>query len=439
MRDPEASIEFGDTRVIRHLRHPLPEGHFLASSLARRWAGDGRLVPFEVVSERRVESERLPFVSHPMEWCDAQLFDAARLTLDLQKDAVAEGFDLKDASAWNVLFDGARPVFCDLMSFVPLAGRKWWAAGQFARHFVLPLAVARSRGLQARTAFLVSRDGLLPEDARRLFGISRFFTRFWPAMAGGGSGVAAVAASPDPTASRESIVSYRGLQETLSWMVDGGRPSGVGSSNWAAYREHREHYPEGSVDRKREAVQRWLGTLAPQWVLDLGCNTGEFSRLAVAAGARVVAVDGDHDAIQSLYLSQRGARDILPLIAMLDDLSGGRGWAGREHPGLLQRLEGRFDVVLVLALVHHLIVSSSIPLAEVAGFVRRCTRQRAVVEWIDEGDPQMQLLCSQRQRDPRDFSIDLQRQAFLDAGFEIEEEVVLSPGSRRLALLRAGR
>jgi len=441
MRDPEAGLHIGESVILRHLRHPLHQRHFLMSSLARRWADDARMVQFEVLDEARVQAAKLPFVSQPTEWCDAQLHDAARLTLDLQREAVEQQFDMKDASAWNVLYDGARPVFCDLMSFVPLVERKWWAAGQFARHFILPLAVGCVRGLQARKGFQISRDGMSPQDARSLLGMRRFFTRFWPAMAGReqafdtAAAPANAASLPEPQS--DAIVRYRrGLHETFSWMLNGARPVQAPASNWAGYREHRAHYPEGSVEVKRATIHAWLTRTAPGWVLDLGCNTGEFSCLAAGAGARVVAIDGDHDAVQSLYLSLGDERAIHPLVASLDDLSGGRGWNGREHPGLPDRIEGRFDMVLMLALVHHLFVSSSIPLGEVAAFVWRCTRCWAAVEWIDETDSQMRLLCSQRHRDPRDFSIAAQRQAFADAGFVVEEEVQLTPGSRRLALLR---
>ena len=116
MRDPDAAIRFEADRVVRMLHQPLPEEHFLHSVLAQRWVNAGVLVAFEHVGSREISAERLPFVTYPVDWCDAQLFAAAQLTLDLQREAIASGFDLKDASAWNVLFAGTRPVF--------LAGRR---------------------------------------------------------------------------------------------------------------------------------------------------------------------------------------------------------------------------------------------------------------------------------------------------------------------------
>ena len=442
MRDPQASLTIGDTAVTRHLHAPLPSDHLLRTELARGWVADGRLVPFAFDGDREIHAPKLGFVSQPTEWCDDQLLDAGALTLGLQQEAVEGGYDLKDASAWNVLFDGCRPVFCDLLSFQPLVDRPWWADGQFARHFILPLAVARLKGLHGRTAFVLSRDGLSPEDARRLLGPARFLTRYWPAMAEGRKTASAPVPAP-AFASRDAIARYRrGLQESFRWML-GQRVADMGraGSNWSRYRDERGHYAEGSVDRKRELVGQWLKRLAPDWLLDLGCNTGEFSRMASAGGSRVVALDSDHDAIQALYRAQAGDARIHPVIAPLDDLSGGRGWGGAEHPGLVQRLEGRFDVVLMLALVHHLGVSSAIPLAEVAKFLRRCTRRWAVVEWISETDPQMELLCWQRQRQPGEFGLVAQRAAFCDAGFVVREGAAISDGRGILALLEveAGR
>ena len=158
MRDPEAGIRFESDIVVRDLYEPLPVDHFLHHELARRWVSSGKLIPFELRGTTQVVGRRLPFVSQPSEWTSAQLYMAARLTLDLQCAAVDHGFDLKDASAWNVIFDGTRPVFCDLLSFTSLAYRQWWAFGQFSRHFLLPLLASHRVGFRAGESFLVWRD-----------------------------------------------------------------------------------------------------------------------------------------------------------------------------------------------------------------------------------------------------------------------------------------
>lgn len=449
MRDPAASLRFEADRVIRDLRQPLAADHFLNSPLAARWVAEGRLVPFERDGDHRVVGRRLLFVSQPAEWTDAQLFEAACLTLSLQAEAVEAGFDMKDASAWNVLFDGTRPVFCDLLSFEPLRERAWWAFGQYARHFLLPLLVSRRVGLRARKSFSIWRDGVPSASARGLLGWRALLSRYGALLATPKGQTfssaqeadipAATSATIGAGATPDGIRSFRRrLQATLSWQLSGVRPDAMrrAGPGWSDYEGDRPHYRGDSLALKRAAVADWMKQRAPSWVLDLGCNTGEFSRLALEHGAHVIALDADHDSVQRLFLAHPGEGRLHPLVAPLDDLRSSRGWGGREHPGLDQRLEGAADLVLMLALVHHLAVGAAVPLEEVARFAHRCTRDALVLEVLDEDDPQLVALCRQRRREPSDFTAARQRAAFVAAGFRIEAEVRLTGAARSLLLLR---
>lgn len=439
MRDPDGAVAFTDTTVVRARAQPLPDNHFLRSPLAHRWRDSGAIVPYALLPDSRtILAERVPFVSLPTEWTDTQLWDAASLTLDLQLHAVEEGFDMKDASAWNVLFHGTRATFCDLMSFEPLVDRRWWPAGQFSRHFILPLLLAQRRGLHAHLAFAAWRDGVPDEVARRQLGWTRYLTRYWPLMAPSRrSGPSEPAA---PQLPREALYAYRrNLHAGLRWMLQGVRPqpprAGFRAGGWHGYTAGRTHYDDASLTRKRETVGRWLGALRPAWVGDLGCNDGEFSRMALDTGARVVSIDGDHDCIDALYRSAARQERWFPVVAQLDDIGTGRGWAGTEFPGLAQRLHGRFDLLLMLAVIHHLAIGASVPLPAVAALAAGWTREHLIVEWLDPADPQVRALCEQRRRDPADFSLAAQRAAFEQAGFRVEEEVKLAPAARVLARL----
>lgn len=438
MRDPAGGLRFEADRVLRDLREPLAPDDFLRSGLAARWVAEGRLVPFEQLDELHLAARRLPFVSQPSEWCDAQILASAHLTLDLQRDAVAEGYDLKDASAWNVLFDGCRPVFCDLLSFKTLADREWWAFGQYARHFILPLLASRRAGLRARESFTVWRDGMPADAARRMLGWRSLLSRHGALLASRAdhahSSLDVHQARPCPL---HDIQTFRHrLHATIDWQLADLTPQRApASGGWAGYRQDRPHYSGGSLDLKRRLVRAWLDRAAPTWVLDLGCNTGEFSELALAAGAQVIALDADHDSIQRLFLAHAGRTGLHPLVAPLDDLRGARGWAGREHPGLDQRLTACADLVLMLALVHHLAIGAAVPLDEVAAFAHHCTRGLLVVELLESSDPQLVALCRQRQRSPEEFTLARQRDAFLSAGFTLLEEQRIEGAARSLLLL----
>ncbi len=442
MRDPDGLTQLAPNQVLRTLYQPLQEADFLASPLARQWVESGRLTPFSVESSTRVVSPRLPFVSFPSEWCAAQLFAAAELTLQLETEAVEAGFELKDASAWNVIFDGTLPRFCDLLSVQPLNQRLWWAGGQFGRHFLLPLLMARHGGLTAHECFRIWRDGVPPAAARQAIGARRWLTRYWPLMAEAGG--AQPAPSDVAPADTKPVVAYRrNLHRGLDWMLAGLKPSAQPAAGratvWGDYVNQRDHYAAGAVQSKRQTVAGWLDTVRPSWVVDLGCNSGEFSGLAANAGARVIAIDQDHDAIQQLFLQRGGDDRIFPLLAQLDDLPTGRGWAGDEFPGLQTRLHQSCDLLMMLALIHHLAIAAAVPLERIATFAAAVSRRWLIVEWIADDDSQLQLLCAQRRRRPVDFSISRQRAAFEQAGWKVAAEAPLPSSTRLLALLEQAR
>lgn len=440
MRDPDGLTQLEADRVVRTLRQPAQASDFLRSPLARSWVEAGLLTSFEFETASRLLSPRLPFVSFPSEWCAAQLHAAGELTLRLEAEAEAAGFELKDASAWNVLFEGAAPRFCDLLSPRPLRQRRWWAGGQFSRHFLLPLVMARQGGLLAHECFQVWRDGVPPAAVRRALGARRWLGRYWPLMTE--PRVAASSAAMKPEADVELPVAQayrRNLHQGMSWMLAGLKPAAKPQAGratvWGDYIHQRSHYGSDTIEAKRQCVGRWLDTIRPGWVVDLGCNSGEFSNLAAAAGATVIAMDQDHDAIQRLFLQRRGDTRVYPVLAQLDDLPSGRGWGGDEFPPMLARLHQRGDLLMMLALIHHLAVAAAVPLEWIARFAASVSRRWLVIEWIASEDSQMRLLCAQRQRDPQQFSIEHQRNAFLAAGWKVAAEQPLPSSMRVLALL----
>ena len=74
-------------------------------------------------------------------------------------------------------------------------------------------------------------------------------------------------------------------------------------SRWVEYESSREHYGAEDLRQKAEFVRDALADPAIPSVLDLGCNTGEYSVLAANLGKSVVAADADDASIQRLYES----------------------------------------------------------------------------------------------------------------------------------------
>jgi SAM-dependent methyltransferase len=169
--------------------------------------------------------------------------------------------------------------------------------------------------------------------------------------------------------------------------------------------------------------------------LDLGCNTGEFSRVALDAGARVIAVDADHDSVQQLYTTAAASTRLHPVVANLADLHGGRGWNANEHPGLPERLAGQADLLLLLALTHHLHFSEGIPLTEIAAFAAAMTHGHLVLETLPPEDPMVVRLAAQRRRDPGELTLQRQLDAFA-VHFDLVERRTMAGSGRELLLWR---
>src|SRR5262249_54457679 len=95
------------------------------------------------------------------EWSFSQLQDAALLTLDVQRSALAFGMSLKDCSAYNIQFRAGQPVFIDTLSFETYReGEPWVAYRQFCQHFLAPLALMSLTDVRLNQLLRTNIDGI---------------------------------------------------------------------------------------------------------------------------------------------------------------------------------------------------------------------------------------------------------------------------------------
>ena len=166
---------------------------------------------------------------------------------------------------------------------------------------------------------------------------------------------------------------------------------------------------------------------------DLGANTGRYSRIAADAGKRVLAWDIDPAAAERNYRAVRkeGRGDILPLILDLANPSPGIGWGNRERRSLLERANP--DVVLALALIHHLAISRNVPLPMLLDLLATLAPY-AVVEFVPKEDPMVRRLLATRRDVFPDYSLEGFRAAAGER-FEIVSETAIEESPRVLFLL----
>ena len=407
-RDPDGFVFRRDGIVLRQVNPSFaPHLEALRSSgiletgltLPVEWLG-----PEAGADDRAIETlrpEPLEFISHPYEWSFGMLKDAALLTLRLAGEALSRGLVLKDATAFNVQFHRGKPVHIDSLSFeVAREGEPWIAYGQFCRHFLAPLALMARTDPGLLRLLRLELDGVPLPLASRLL---PWKTRLQPGLAmhlhahGRVSGASAAEASPSsPSTPRRTFskTAHLALLDSLTRTVEGLRwlPEGT---TWAGYTDDNNYAGE-SYEAKKHLVAELLDASGGRVCWDLGANTGDFSRLAVGRGLRTVAWDLDPAAVERNYrrTKEAGETRLLPLLQDLSNPSPDLGWGLSERPGLLARADA--DVILALALIHHLRIGGLVPLARIADLFADLA-PTAIVEWVPKEDSQVGRLLASRE------------------------------------------
>jgi ribosomal protein L11 methylase PrmA len=447
-RDPNGFVFRRDGRLFRQIQRSGRDDYerLMGSGLHRELVQRGMLVDHREVdvapcedgaAHKVIEPEAIPFVSYPYEWPYGALWAAARLTLGIQRLALAFGMSLKDATAYNVQFRGTRPVWIDTLSFERRCEeRPWVAYRQFCEHFLAPLALQRRRGLGLGTLSRTHLEGVPLPLASRLLPLR---TRLRPGLLlhvhlhARSMERHAARAATGPATGRFGSAAMGGLLDSLDATLAGLAPAPA-SSHWTGYYGETS-YSEHADRAKQRIVEELVARVDPETVWDLGSNTGRYARLAARAGRRVVAMDADPAAVERLFqaCAAAGDGDVLPLVMDLANPSPDLGWACRERASLLRR--GPADLGLALALVHHLAIGHNVPLEQVAGFLARACRA-LVIEFVPKEDPQVRRMLAVRE----DVFPRYDRAGFEKAfarGFVVEEVRPIPDSPRTLYLLSA--
>jgi len=409
-RDPAGSLSFEDDRVIRRidLSARAVVIDLLESPFCRAMQERGDLIDAEIDDSTAtlcLHHPKIPFATYPWEWTPSQWLAAGELTLTLCEEALADGWILKDATPLNVLFKGTRPIFVDILSFERRDKHSsiWLAYGQYVRTFLLPLVMNRILSWPLPLT-LFKRDGYEPVDCFAALSWRRRLSRaaFWPITLPtllDRRKHADAPAKKRPARVLDPEVTANVLKRTLSDLRRRTRralPESA-ASEWSEYQDTLAHYTPEQSAQKLDWVRGALTALAPGRVLDIGANTGEFSALAADMGADVVALERDMESADRLF---RMARDrglsIQVIHADLARPTPAVGWENAESVALLPRLEGEFDLVLMLAVIHHLVLMEQIPLPAILALCQRLTRRYLVIEWVPVEDPMYQSLMRGR-------------------------------------------
>ena len=392
-----------------------------------------------------VEHEKIPFPSYPYEWSPEMLYSAGELTLDLARQLLNEGFGLKDATPYNILFRGSKPVFVDWLSFESrdLQNPIWLAQSQFSRTFLLPLMANKYFGLQLNQIFEASRDGLKPES---LYKMSGLFRKILPPFITTVTIPTLLRSKSQKTPSiyqNQSSVNPEKAQfilncqfKQLSRRLKKVSPHKNKTSDWTEYVGDNQHFTNEYFQQKRQFVIASLTDFPAQTILDVGCNTGYFSRIAAKTGANVISIDQDPLVIDKVWqMAKKENLNILPLVVDIARPSPAVGWQNTECPSFLNRIKGKVGAVLMLALIHHLLVTERIPLNEIVKLCSEMTTDTAIIEFIPPDDPMFKQIARGRDQLFENLNAEIFRQVCTKY-FRIIRYEKLAESNRQIYLLK---
>jgi hypothetical protein len=452
-RDPSGFIFRHDGDLYRQVNASFgPQfRRLIETGLYDELASHRLLVPHEEVDVRLADAppaatvlkpQLIDFISYPYEWCFGELKAAALLTLEVQRRALSHGMVLRDASAFNVQFEGVRPVFIDTLSFGDYTeGEPWAPYRQFCEHFLAPLALVALVDPSLGQLTRIHLDGIPLRLASRLLPLR---TRF-----SGGLlthihlHAKSLIVGPEQHQHRGGRTRARQMSKTaMLGLIDSLKRTVNGLSwtppetLWSTYTDH-SNYSEGAHTDKQALVARYLegiGSRGPiRTIWDFGANTGTYSALAAKTGASVVSFDVDHASVESHYRACVARKDsrVLPLLLDLTNPSAAIGWHHQERHSLEER--GPADVVMALAVVHHLAIGNNVPFADIARFFASMCRW-LIVEFVPKEDSQLRRMLELR---PNMFD-HYTSAAFEDACgafFRVAESVLISESGRSLYLM----
>ncbi|MBP7558013.1 MAG: hypothetical protein KA821_17185 [Chitinophagaceae bacterium] len=443
-RDPAGFVFEKEEVLYRQVNSIYQENydHLMQSGCYQQLVQKGLLLPHSTVTENltgdtnwytTILPERVPVISYPYEWCFDMLRDAALTTLRIAAEALQYDMILKDATPFNMQWHKGKMVLIDTLSLVKYDNQPWIAYRQFCEMFLAPLLLMHYSRQQLTGLLLAWPAGIPVETASALLPRrSRFSLHTYLHIH------LQARYSKRRKGNAENTTGFtkqklRNLLGSLELLINRLRTPQQ-SSTWSAYYEEatqRGNY----LEHKKQLISSWVdGLPAIKTATDLGANDGLFARLLTQKSIEVLAADIDPYCINRLYLQRRQERasGILPLVQDLAFPTPAIGQNNEERSSFTARAGA--DLVMGLALIHHLAIGKQLRFDQVAAFMSKLSSY-LILEFVPAEDEKTQQILKQQTRFFPEYTINNFESAF-SKHFDILKKDVIQDSVRTLYLFR---
>lgn len=346
----------------------------------------------------------VPFASYPNEWCAAMFKDAALTYIELVTELAPHGLSLKDTHPWNILFDAWKPLYVDLTSIIPTTtDSMYFAYDKFRRYYLYPLVLMSIGQERIVRCLLPDYEGITKSDflilgqgcafsAPVLSRRSRLTTVLRRQASNPLGRVLKRTLRPvrslfdkrshGPKSRLDFLAQVRREVESITLPSFESEPSeGNGNSTLSLS-------PQNTWTAKQQNLCKILTELRPNSVLDIGSNSGWYSKLAALLGSRVVSFDTDAAHVTRLYYYARDKKLlILPLIMDFTDPTPARGLSSHYSIAAIERFQ--CDLVLALSLLHHVVFKRHLNFDQIVDGLSLFSKRWLIVEFTLREDPRI--------------------------------------------------
>ena len=398
-KDADGYVFYKNNKVYRSISNEylskyniLKEKEFYKKAI-----NSGFLFPFqELKSDEKMllECKKIKFISYPPEWTFNELKDAAIFHLNFLSFCLELGVMIKDASPYNIQKVNGKLQFIDLLSFQPIKDNfAWNAYHQFCKMFLAPLLLTNYLKYNRNKSLINNIEGIPLKLVAKELPVKSYFNSLALIHIHGQSKYSKKKVKPTYDA---PIITLSKTNNIIGHLRNGieGLTLKLDPGNWLDYKNNIP-YSRTELKLKTDFIQSVFNSNTYKTGLDIGANHELFSNEVYPRSLDLILLENDFATVENLYQLTSKKTTVLNIDITAPTPSFGLNLT--ERLSFLRRVSP--DIILALALIHHLFHSRNIPMHKLAGIFTdyRCD---LIIEYIDSKDEKHQLISNPENKHP---------------------------------------
>jgi SAM-dependent methyltransferase len=446
-RDSAARVVKKESGYYRYIFHEYKAeyDHLMQSGLYEELTEKNLLIKHKEIEKdtddpkvyKLLYPTQIPFQSYPFEWSYTQWRKSILAYLRINHIALKYGMILKDATPYNFYLIGGMAVMFDTSSFMLFkANDKWTAYRQFCEEFLSPVALLHYNGAEWSKLTMANLRGMPLSFVSKQLPLKSWFdltTLLHIHIHSKYSGNNKIDGGESKINKGFTLEKIKSLQKMIFNTVLKWNKAHQFANYWSKYYENDIESQEYLKD-KEATIRKWLEIIKPKSILDLGANTGKFSFISAKIAQKVIALEADDTCVDGIEneIQKQGINNLNAVVMDLAESTANIGVLNKEIKSIYCRAES--DVVLALAISHHLHISDQLSFKQIAELLAMYSRQHVIIEFVPKPDKKVQLLLKDKTLDFSEYN----ENNFINAllrWFTINEVAILQETERKLFLL----